>query len=138
MCSRPSRPVFQLDEDAEVGDLGHGAVHNHAWVIGLWNRSDPRILGELLDAKTDALLLLIDLQHDAFNRITLLVLLVGVRDLLGPRHIRDVQQAVDARLDFDEGAVVGQVANSTSDNCAGGVSLGDQLPRVQLGLLEAQ
>jgi hypothetical protein len=56
--------------------------------------------------------------------VALLVELVGVRDLLGPRHVGDVQQAVDARLDLDERAVVGEVADLALDDGAGRVLLG--------------
>ncbi len=72
---------------------------------------EPRILVELLEAEADALLLLVDVQHDALDLVALLEHLVGVGDLLGPGHVRDVQQAVDARLDLDERAVVGEVAD---------------------------
>ena len=49
-----------------------------------------------------------------------------------------MQQAVDAFLDLDEGAVVGQVADLAGDDRAGRVLLGDQGPGVGLGLLHAQ
>ena len=49
-------------------------------------------------------------------------------DLLDPAHVADVQQAVDALLDLDEGAVVGQVANDAADDGAGRILLGDLVP----------
>jgi hypothetical protein len=62
----------------------------------------------------------------------------GVADLLGPAHVRDVQQAVDAFLDLDEGAVVGEVADGALDDGARRVLLGDGGPGVDLGLLHAE
>ncbi len=59
-------------------------------------------------------------------------------DLLGPGHVGDVEQAVDAGLDLHERAVVGQVADGAVDDGAGGILLGDELPGVDLGLLHAQ
>ena len=59
-----------------------------------------------------ALLLLVDGENDTLDLFALLHDLGRVRDLLGPRHVRDVQQAVDALLQLDERAVVGQVADA--------------------------
>jgi hypothetical protein len=81
---------------------------------------------------------LVDLEHDALDGVALLQDLVGVRDLLGPRHVADVEQAVDARLDLDERAVVGEVADLAFDHGARGVLLADELPGVDLDLLHAE
>ena len=59
-------------------------------------------------------------------------------DLAGPRHVADVQQAVDPFFDLDEGAVVGEVANRAFDHRAGRVAVGDLVPGVRLGLLHAE
>ena len=51
-------------------------------------------------------------------------------DLAGPAHVADVQQAVDAFLDLDEGAVVGEVADRArrpscpADTCSATLSQG--------------
>jgi hypothetical protein len=71
MCSRPSSRL-ELDEHAEVGDLGHLAVDDHARLGTRRGWPEPRILGELLDAEADALLLLVDLEHDALDLVALL------------------------------------------------------------------
>ena len=59
-------------------------------------------------------------------------------DLAGPRHVADVQQAVDALFDLDEGAVVGEVADGALDHRAGRIAVGHAVPGVLLGLLHAQ
>ena len=49
-----------------------------------------------------------------------------------------MHQAVDAVLDLDEGAEVGQVAHPALDDCAGGILLCQVLPGVFHQLLHAQ
>ena len=130
--------LFELDEDTEVGDLRDRALDDHAWTVRRRNALDPWIFGELLHAETDALLLLIHIDDNALDDIALLVELVGVRNLLGPADVADMEKAVDARLDFDERAVVGEVANLAFDDGAGRVLLGDEFPRIDFGLLDTE
>ena len=98
--------LLDLDEDAEVGDAGDLALHAAADRIAL-RHARPRILGELLDAERDALVLDVDAEHDRLDVVALLVELGGVLDLLGPVQVGDVHQAVDALVDADEDAEVG-------------------------------
>ena len=49
-----------------------------------------------------------------------------------------MQEAVDAFLDLDEGAVIGQVADRALDDAAQRVAIGHAVPGVLLGLLDAQ
>ena len=71
----------------------------------------PRVGLAPLHAQADAALVLVDLEHHDLD-------LVAQRDdlarrdvLVGPVHLGDVHQAFDARLDLDEGAVVGDVGD---------------------------
>ena len=57
---------------------------------------------------------------------------------LAPRHVRDVDQAVDALLDLDERAELGQVADLAGDRRADRVLLRQLVPRIALDLLEAE
>ena len=59
-------------------------------------------------------------------------------DLASPRHIRNVQQAVDPFFQLDESTVVGKVADLSSNLFAGWVLLFDFVPRVLLSLLHTQ
>src|SRR5687767_10889542 len=59
-------------------------------------------------------------------------------DALAPRHVGDVDQAVDVVLDLDERAELGQVAHFALDARADRVLLGELVPRVALDLLEAE
>ena len=99
----------------------------------------PRVLGQLLEAQGDALLLLVDAPARRTGRSSpFLSTSDGWPTFLVQRHVGDVQQAVDAFLDLDERAVVGQVADLALDDRAGRVLLGHQRPGVDLGLLHAE
>src|SRR5262249_39163203 len=129
---------LQLDEDAEVGELGHLALLGLAGLVTTGDVALPGVVVHLLEAQGDALALLVDVEDDAGDLVALGDDLGGVGDLAHPAHVADVQQAVDALLDLDEGAVVGQVADGAADDRALRVALGDLVPGVGLDLLHAQ
>src|SRR5690606_11056058 len=88
-------------EDARAGRITAGDV-------------DPRILAELLEAERDAVAFAVELEHahfqfladfDHFRRMTHAL----------PRHVGDVQQAVDA-AEVDERTVVGEVLDHALDD----------------------
>src|SRR4029077_20641679 len=58
--------------------------------------------------------------------------------LLGPRHFGDVDQALDARLQFDERAVVGDVGDAALEAGADRELGLDALPRIVQQLLHAE
>ena len=64
--------------------------------------------------------------------------LARVDVLLGPAHLGDVDQAFDARLQFDERAVVGDVGDAAGELGADRVLGFDAIPRIGLQLLHAQ
>jgi len=57
---------------------------------------------------------------------------------LAPRHLRDVDQAFDTGLEFDERAVIGQADHLAGHADAGGVTLHDVAPRIRYQLLVAE
>ncbi len=59
-------------------------------------------------------------------------------DLAGPGQIRDVDHAVDAFFEFDEGAVGGHVADLALDLLADHVADFDFVPRIRLELADAE
>ena len=73
---------------------------------------------ELLDAEADALVRLVDVEDDGFDFVALLEDFGRVVDLAGPGHVGDVDHAVDAFFQFDEGAVGGHVADLALDLAA--------------------
>jgi len=130
--------VVELHEDPEVGDLGDEAGEQVADVVVARDLLEPRVRRQLLAAQGDALLLHVDGEHDALHLVALLDHLGGVADLLRPRHVGDVQQAVDALLDLDEGAVAREVPDGALDDGADRVVLLDHVPGVHLRLLHAE
>ncbi len=75
----------------------------------------PRIVHGLLEAERDAALVRIDLEHLHFDFLRGGDDLAGMDVLLGPAHFGDVDQAFDARLQFHEGAVVGDVGDAARE-----------------------
>src|SRR5208337_2108586 len=90
----------------EVRDRAHLAVDAGVERVALRN-GVPRILRQLLDAEADPLVLDIDAEYHRFDLVALLRDLRRMPNFLGPRQIGDVHQSIDARLDLDEHAEVG-------------------------------
>ena len=91
--------------------------------LALDGRADRELLGEglpriglrLLEAEADATLLFVDLEDHDLNLLRGGDDLARMNILLGPRHFGDMDQAFDARLQFDEGAVVGDVGDAAGE-----------------------
>src|SRR4029078_9088170 len=106
---------------------------------GRARRSSTRTAAfELLDAERDALLLDIDVEHLRLDRLALAV--KRERFLAGnaPGDVGHVDHAVDVAFEPDEQAEFGRVLDLALDGRAGRVLLRERLPRVGLGLLEAE
>src|SRR5215469_3771199 len=126
-----------LDERAELSRAQHLAVHHVAHAMG-GEEALPDVGLELLDAQREAAVLRLDAENDSLHFFALLHDLGRMLDALGPAQVRNVNQAVDAVFDFDEGAEVGEVAYAAFDNGSGRVALGEVLPRVFEQLLHAE
>src|SRR6266536_208154 len=100
--------------------------------------AQPRILLRLLQAERDALVLGVDVQDQHVDLVAFLHDLRGMLHPLGPRHVGDMNQAVDARLDFDERAERGEVADLAAEPRADGIFLRQRHPGVLLGLFHAE
>src|SRR5690606_1110070 len=96
----------------DVGDLAEQARTGRVAAPDV----DPRVLAELLEAERNAIALAIELEHahvefvadvDHFGRMPHAL----------PRHVGDVQQAIDA-TEVDERAVVGEVLDHALDHSA--------------------
>ena len=81
-----------------------------------WSQGSSR---HLLEAQGHAVLFLSTERTTHWIVVALLEKFAGVGDLLGPGQIADVQETVDAFFDFDERAVVGEVADLAGDDGAG-------------------
>ena len=104
--------VLDLDERTVVGDVGDLAEQAGVFRVATGDVL-PRILAHLLQAERYAHLLAIELQHLDADFVTDLDHFGRMLDAL-PRHVRDVQQAVDA-AEVDERTVVGEVLDHTFD-----------------------
>ena len=129
--------LFDLDEDTEVGAAHHLALDHLAEEVAGLHR-EPRIVLELLDAEAEALVVAVDVEDTSLDLIALLVHLGGVLDALAPGQIADVDQSVDAFLDADEDAEVGDVAHVAASDGADRVGLGHDVPGVGLELTHAE
>ena len=74
----------------------------------------PRVLQGLLEAERDAALGGVDLEHLNLDLLAGRDDLAGMDVLLGPGHFGDVDQPLDARLQLDERAVVGDVGHAAA------------------------
>src|SRR5262249_25643696 len=64
--------------------------------------------------------------------------LARVHVLLGPAHLRNVDQALDARLELDERAIFGDVGHSALEGSADRILGCRAFPRIALELLHAE
>ena len=98
----------------------------------------PRVVLGLLEAQRDAALVGVDLEHLHLDLLAGGDDLAGMDVLLGPAHLGDVDEALDARLQLHEGAVVGDVRDGALDAGADRILGLDRLPRIGLQLLHAE
>jgi hypothetical protein len=107
--------ILDLDERAVVGDVRDLAEHAR---VGRVATRDvlPRVRAELLEAQRHARALAVELEDADIDFVADLDHFRRMLDAL-PRHVGDVQQAVDA-AEVDERAVVGEVLDRALDDRA--------------------
>src|SRR5690606_22084418 len=98
----------------------------------------PRVGLGLAETQRDALLLGVDLEDHGLDLVALVDDLLGMADALGPAHLGDVDEALQARLDLHKGAERREVGDLALDPLADGV-VGEHLfPRVRRELLHGE
>ena len=122
---KPFDAGLELDEGAVVGEAHDLARHPRADRIAIGNVR-PGIVDELLVAERHTFGGRVVLEHDHVDLVVDLEQLRRVPDA-APRHVGDVQQAVDA-AEIDERAVVGDVLDGALQHLA----LGKGVQRVLL------
>src|SRR5437870_3406326 len=127
----------QIHHHALVHEAQHPAPQVGAHGIRLAD-AKPRIFLRLLQAQRDPLVLRVHVQDQHLDLVALLHDFGGMLHPLGPRHVGDVNQAVDAGLDLHERAERGQVAHLPLDPHADGILLRQRHPGVFLGLFHAE
>src|SRR5437763_203612 len=100
----------KTDEQTELGDIADLALDRAADRVLLGKRV-PRVRHDLLQAEADAALLRIDIKHHDLDLLGGRDDLAGVHILLRPAHLGDMDEALDTRLQFDEGAVIGDICD---------------------------
>ena len=77
---------LNLDEEAELGDVGDDALHGAAHGIG-GRHMAPGIFHELLDAEGELLVLLVNGEDLGLHHVAHMIELAGMADLLGPGNV---------------------------------------------------
>ncbi|MNZ54488.1 hypothetical protein D3C78_723890 [compost metagenome] len=129
--------AFEANEQAEFGLVLDFAFNFSAGRMAV-GKCLPRVFQRLLEAERDTALGRIDFENDNVDFLARGQDLAGMYVLLGPGHFRNVDQAFDARLQFNECTVVGDVRDRTGDLLANRVLGGDAIPRIGLELLHAE
>ena len=148
--------MVHLARPAHVGDVHHavdalleldeGPVGRHVADLAAHARPDRVIVADhvpwvglqLAQAERDLLLLLLDAEDDRVELLADLEQLGGLRDALCPGHLGDVHEALDARLDLDEGPIGHEVDHLAADLGADRELAVDLVPGILGGLLEAE
>src|SRR5450432_732448 len=125
------------DEHAEVGDRLDRAADLVALLV-VHGELFPRVRHALLHAERDAAAVLVDLEDHHLDLVAEAHHLRRMHILVGPVHLGDVHQHLDAGFDFDERAVIGDVGDLAEEARALRVAPRDADPRVFAELLEAQ
>src|SRR4051812_15685646 len=129
--------AVEAQEQAELGLVLDLAFDGRA-DRELLDEHFPGIAHGLLETERNPALDRIDFEHLHFDFLRRGDDLAGMHVLLGPRHFRDVDQAFDARLQFDERAVVGDVGDAAGEARIERVLRLDALPRIVQQLLHAE
>src|SRR5216684_1194903 len=107
--------LLQFHERAVVGDADDASTDMRAYGIAV-GRIQPRVGCELLESQRDPLLVLVELQHFYLDLVADVDQVAGMGQT-SPRHIGDVQQAVDS-AQVHESAVLGQILHHSGQHCA--------------------
>src|SRR4051812_24348203 len=129
--------VANVDNHALVHQAHDLAAQLGADRIGLTD-AQPWILGRLLETKTDSLVLRVDVQDDDVDTVSLLHDFRRMLNAVGPGHVGDVNESVDAGLDFDERTKAREVPNLAVETRADRILLRQHHPRILLRLLHAE
>src|SRR5256885_141153 len=129
--------LAQVHHHTLVHQSEHAAPHLGADGIRLAD-AQPRVLLCLLQAQRDALVLGVHVQDQHLDLVALLHDLGRMLHALGPRHVGDVDQTVDAGLDLHERPERGEVAHLAFEPRPDRVLLRQRHPRIFLGLLHAE
>src|ERR1700742_3266112 len=129
--------AVEAEEQAELG-LVLDFAFDRRTRRGLLGEDSPRIAHGLLEAERNAALDRIDLKDLHFDFLRRRNDLARVNVLFRPRHLGDVDETLDARLQLHEGAVVGDVGDTALEARADRILGLDGLPLIVEQLLHAE
>ncbi len=126
----------KLHERAELGQVGDRSFDCRTNLKALRDVG-PGIAQRLLESQRDAALGGVDLQDHNFDRLALLHHVAGFSDFaLRPRHLGNMNQALDAGLEFDERSKIHQPRDGAAHAVASFEFFGDRVPGMRLQLLQ--
>src|SRR3954470_13801625 len=134
---QPVDAARQSDEYTEVGDRLDLAADLVALLV-IGRELFPRVGHALLHAQRDTAALFVNLENHDLDLVADLHDARGVNVLVGPVHLRHVNQALDAGFDLDERTVVGEVGHLAEQAGAGRIAACNADPRIFAELFQAE
>src|SRR5258708_20501110 len=134
---QPVDAIFDFNEGAKVGQVADPAFHDSSCGIAL-GKMFPGILEQLLHAQRNTTVAGIDAENDGLDFVARLDQLRGMLHPLGPGHLGDVHQPLNALLQLNKRAVVGHAEHPATYPGANGIALDGVEPGIRRELLEAQ
>src|SRR5215469_13468100 len=102
----PFSHLHKRTEFREAHDLAFDHRPNWKFMRGI----DPRIAKRLLQAQRHTFFIGVDSEDHGFYSLARLYEIAGLAHFLDPRHLRNVNQPFDSRLQFHECSEVGNVS----------------------------
>ena len=122
-CWDKALKVFvNLDNYAVIKHANYFTIDfSSIWIVlsNLW----PRVFLHLFDSQTYATFFSIGVQNLNLNTVAFTDNFFWMTNTFGPRHIRDMNQSVNALFNFNKSAKVGQVTNASFNNGTNWVTL---------------
>src|SRR5436190_663285 len=135
--NQPFDALIELDEGAEVGQVADLSLDLRADRI-LLGQLVPRVGLNLLETERNAPRGWIDAEHHRVHAVADIQYLRRMLDPLAPRHLGDMDETFDARLELHECAVVGEADDLADHARADRIALLYGRPRILHELLVAK
>ena len=129
--------VFHFYKSTKLSQVAHAAFYCGPDRIFLRQRL-PGIRFQLFHAQRNAAFLGINIEYFSLNNVANVDQFGGMLHPLGPCHLADVHQPLNALFQFDEGAIVSDADYSAFHACAHGIAMRRIQPGIRCQLLEAQ